>query len=191
MSMLASKFRWLVTCAVMGVFAVSSFAQQIENPEFTQWQKYKAGTMVVMKSTSTIAGMKTEAKITTKLVEVEKESLVLETITSATVNGMSFDAPAQKRTVAKMYEKPKLPPGTPQPPASGKPEGTTEEGTETVKVGDTEVKTKWYVYKSKTPVGEVEGKMWFSEDMPGNVVKMISKASGVETVMEVVEFKKP
>jgi hypothetical protein len=106
--------------------------------------------------------------------------------------GMEFKSPPAKRDVPKTIT---LPKGTPKPPAPGaKPEGTYEEGTETLKVGGTEIKTKWYKVKNEMGGIKSDARMWISEDVPGMMVKMEATTSGAlasETRMEVVEVKKP
>src|SRR5262245_39334811 len=114
--------------------------------------------------------MMTEATMTITLVEVGTDKVVLETSGVTKAMGMEFKLPAMKRDSTKTIT---LPKDSPKPPAPGaKPEGTYEEGTETVKAAGSEFKTKWY--KTKTEAGGVksEGKIWISEDVPGTVVKM-------------------
>ena len=71
------------------------------------------------------------------------------------------------------------------------PDVKKEEGKETLKIGGVEVKTTWMKYKSKTPTGEHEGQTWLSEDVPGGLVKSVSKAGDVSTKTELIEIKKP
>jgi hypothetical protein len=182
--------RTVVSCFALLIVATIALADPVENPEYTSWSKHKAGTSVTTKTSSKIKDISSEVKTTTKLVEVGKDKLVLETETATVVNGMEFKAPGMKRDVQKSIDVPKPKAGE-KAPAPGKPEGTTEEGAETLKIGGTEVKTKWYKYKSKTPTGEVSGQTWMSEDVPGQLVKMEVTAGDVKTTTEVIEFKKP
>ncbi len=161
--------------------------KSIENPEFTQWSKYKPDTMTKLKMTSEIAGMKNESVIVTTLKEVGADKLVLEVETTSKINGMEFKAPPTKRDVAKMVEIEATPGDAPK---VAKPAGTTEEGTETLKIGESEVKTKWYKYKTKANDLEVEGQSWISEDVPGSLVKMVTKTATFSSTMELIEFVK-
>jgi hypothetical protein len=106
--------------------------------------------------------------------------------------GMDIDIPPMKQEHLKSIELPKG--AKKEDIAAGKPQGTTKEGTETLKVGGQEVKTKWYEYEVKMKGTEIKAKMWMSDDVPGSLVKMESKViapTAGETKMELIEFKKP
>lgn len=178
-----SKMRVLI--AVFTLVAATTVARADDNPEYTNWAKFKPGTTAKLKMSNEFGGNKTATTIVTKLLEVKDDKLVLEMETETEVMGKPFKVPAQKREVKKTIE---VKDGQPKPGV--KPEGTTEEGTETVKVSGNDVKSKWYKFKTKTPQGEVTGQMWTSEDVPGMVVKMTSKTEMFSMVMELVEFTK-
>jgi hypothetical protein len=162
--------------------------KKIDNPEFTLWSKYKPDTMTKLKMTSEFNGMKSGSTVTTTLKEVGADKLVLEMEVISNVNGMEFKAPATKREVTKTIEvDDKI---AEQIGKGAKPEGTVEEGTETVKVGKDDVKTKWYKFKNKTSGMEVEGQTWTSDDVPGSIVKLVSKGDKFSSTMELVEFVK-
>lgn len=193
-----NRRQWIQRIAVsaMSLFCFSicsskAQAQMEDNPEFALWSKHKAGTVVFMKTSSSAGGVKSETVMTNKLTEVTDEKLVIETTMKTTVNGMSFDVPASKRDIAKKYDKSKLAPGMPAPTGLNKPEGTTDEGEEKVKIGETEYKTKWYKTKTKVAGNEMESKVWLSEEVPGGMIKLKSMIAGTETTIEVTEIKKP
>jgi hypothetical protein len=166
--------------------------EMVENGEFTAWHKFKKGTSITTKITSSAAGQSSETTVTVTLVDVADDKVVLESVGATKAMGMEFKMPAVKRDVPKTVA---LPKGAPKPPAPGsKPEGTYEEGTETLKVGTTEVKAKWYKVKNETGGVKSDAKMWVSEDMPGMMVKMEATTTGTvasETKLEVIELKKP
>ena len=162
--------------------------KKIDNPEFTMWSKYKADTMTKLKSTSEINGMKTENIIMTTLKEVSADKLVLETEAISKFNGMEFKSPPTKRDVTKTIEvDEKI---AEQIGKAAKPEGTTEEGTETVKIGKDDVKTKWYKFKSKAEGTETVSQTWTSDEVPGSVVKVVSKSSTFNNTTDLIEFVK-
>ena len=182
-----------LSAVVLALAAGPTAAQEmIENHEFTSWSKFKKGTAITTKITTAAAGMSSELTVTLTLAEVGTDKLVLEQSSVTKVMGMEFKQPAVKRDVPKTVAVPK---GTPRPPAPGaKPEGTYEEGTETLKVGGMEVKTKWYKVKLEMGGIKSDTKMWISEDVPGMIVKMEGTTAGAnatESKLEVVEFKKP
>jgi hypothetical protein len=125
------------------------------------------------------------------LVEVGDDKLVLDTTSVTKINGMELKSPVVKRDVPKTYtipkvEKPKEDPKVEKP--------KTEEGMETVKAGGVEVKAKWYKVTLDVMGTKTESKSWTSDEIPGGLVKMVSKTSGTvegTVTMEVVEFKKP
>jgi hypothetical protein len=177
-----------VTLALaFGALASAQDKKTVDNPAFASWSKFKAGAAVTLKMTNDAGGTKSSTTMTTKLVEVKADEVTVEVTTETEVMGMKFAAPAMKQTHKKSIE---IPANTKVPEATGKPEGTTEEGTETVKVGATEVKTKWYKFKTKTPAGDFEGQVWTSDDVPGMVVKMVSKGDKFSSTMELTEVKK-
>ena len=171
---------------LFGAVASAQEKKSIDNLEFANWSKFKAGASTTLKMTSEFNGTKSVTTMTTRLVEVKADTLTVETESEVEVMGKPFKAPAAKRDVTKTVE---VPAGVPVPKGD-KPEGTTEEGTETVKVGAAEVKTKWYKYKTKTTAGEISGQVWMSDEVPGQLVKMVSTGDKFSSTMELTEFKK-
>ena len=161
--------------------------KKIDNPEFAMWSKYKVDTMTKLKMSTEAKGMKSGSTIVTTLKEVGADKLVLETEVITNFNDMEFKAPATKRDVTKTME---VDDKAAEAVKAVKPEGTTEEGTETVKIGKDDVKTKWFKYKSKASGMEVEGQSWTSDDVPGSIVKMVTKSATFSSTMELVEFIK-
>jgi hypothetical protein len=179
--------------AVLIFLAGSAVAQdKIDNPEFANWSKFKKGTSVTLKSVSSFNNMSTEASITSTLVEVGADKLVIEMTSAVNSGGMEFKAPPTKRDVAKTITLPKD--YKKEDLEKGKPPGTYEEGNETLKVAGMEVKTKWYKYKADMDGTKTEAKMWMSEDVPGRMVKSEMTTSGAvatKTTLEITEMKKP
>ena len=166
--------------------------ESVDNPEFASWSKFPKGTVVTVKTTSTTAGTASEMTMINTLVETGSDKLVVETATVIKAGDQEIKTPGQKRDVPKTIEIPK---GTKKEDHKGdKPAGTTEEGTETVKIAGKEFKTKWYKYVSEASGMKTVSKMWRSDDMPGMLVKMESTTTGTiesTTKMEVIEIKKP
>jgi hypothetical protein len=179
--------------AVLMLWGSVAVAQDpVPNPEFTGWAKQPKGTSITFKITSSTAGTTSETTMIHTLVEVGADKVVVESATAIKANGMEFKTPAVKRDVAKSIP---LAAGVKKEDvAGGKPPGTFEEGTETLKISGVEVKAKWYRFKSESGDVKTESKMWMSEDVPGLMVKMEATTSGPvesKTKMELVEFKKP
>jgi hypothetical protein len=165
---------------------------KVDNPEFANWSKFKKGTSVTLKSVSSFNNMSSEASITSTLVEVGADKLVIEMTSVVKSGGMEFKGEPMKRDVSKTVTLPKE--LKKEDFAKGKPPGTYEEGTETLKIAGMDVKTKWYKYKADMDGTKTEAKMWTSEDVPGIMVKSEMTTSGAvttKTTMEITELKKP
>lgn len=161
----------------------------IDNPEYKSWQKFPKGTAFVVRMTSDAAGNKSETVMTTTLTEVGADKVAVETAVTTKVAGMEFKAPPTKRDVPKTVD---VPVTTPKADPNAKPPGTIETGTDTVTVGDTKYKAKFYTYKTETMGIRSEGKVWMTDELPvGVVLKMTGKAAGSETAAELIEVKKP
>lgn len=180
--------------ALLAFGSGSAFAEEIENPEYAVWSKFKKGASVTVKTVTSSNGMTFEMKATTTLVEVAKDGkLVLEISAVSNFNGMEIKAPAMKRDVTKTIKLPeKLPAGVKKEDYSAqKPPGSFEEGTEDLKIAGKEIKTKWFKFKSEVGGLKSEGQVWHSDKVPGGVVKMESTTGGGTVKMELVEFKEP
>jgi hypothetical protein len=179
-----------LSVVALALAAGLSSAADVENPEFAGWAKFKKGTAVTLKTSSTTAGTTSEILMTTTLVEVGADKLVLETATVTVVNKMEFKGPPVKRDVPKTVTVP----DNVKKAAGDKPPGTVEDGAESVKVAGGEFKTTWFKTKTEVAGMKIESKMWMSDDVPGRLVKMESTSTGAvstATKMELVEFKKP
>jgi hypothetical protein len=186
-----TRFRIASAVAVLALATTTLAQETIENPEFKSWSKFKKGTSVTIMNVTDAGPVKSETIIVFTLVEVGADKLVLETTSTAKLNGMEFKNPPEKRDVTKTIT---LPKGTPKPDPNAKPKGTVGEGTETVKIGGTEFKTKWQQIKLKQGDMDIESKTWMSDDVPGMLVKMETKTRGANPAtitMEVTEVKKP
>lgn len=151
-------------------------AERVENPEYKWWSSFKAGTSVVM-TTTLGTGTLFPMTVTTKLVEVKDDKVVVQ-----------MKEPATKRDIPKHLDNPM--PGF--DPKSGEPDGTTEVGKEKVKIGGTEYQCKWFKFKQKqkTATGEeeLEGQVWMSDEVPGGMVKMTMKTKAGGMTMEATEI---
>jgi hypothetical protein len=112
--------RGVAVAAVLGLAGVA-LAEQIDNPEYKDWSKYKAGTYVTMQQSTELPGMADmpgmppgmnmaammpSTKTTTKLTEVKAESLTLEVTTETTQMGQSNSSKATRVVSAKIDKAP-------------------------------------------------------------------------------------
>ncbi len=180
----------LFVALFLGVSVSTHAAEQVENPMYKNWAKFPKGTSVVYKSVNEFAGQKSEGTMTTKLLEVSDEKVVVEMTIVTKIAGMEIKAPGSKQEYKKMMD---LPAGTKKEDL-GKIPGTVKEGTENVKVAGKEYKSKWYQTETKVGENTVAGQSWVSEEVPGSIVKFTSKTTGKFTgtsSLELVEVKKP
>jgi hypothetical protein len=164
----------------------------VDNPEFMSWSKFKKGTSVSLKSLTMTKARTSEVILTMTLVDVGTDKLVIESTSLVKMKDKDFKTEPEKREVLRTIP---LPKGlSRQDFASGKPPGTTEEGAETLKVGDQELKAKWYKYSADVAGTKIDGKRWVSNDMPGSIVRNEMTTSGefASTIkLELLELKKP
>jgi hypothetical protein len=164
----------------------------VENPEFISWAKFPKGTSVRLKSISTVDGKASEVIVAVVLLEVGPERVVIESSSTEIRKGKDFKTEPVKREIAKTIA---LPKGlTKEAFIVGKPPGTTADGTETLKVGEMELKVVWYKFRAEVDGTKIEGKRWVSNQVPGNIVKNEITSTGVFSstlTLELVEIKKP
>jgi hypothetical protein len=182
----------LASVAALALAVSTAAAEDVENPEFASWSKFKKGTSVALKSISTIAGKPSEQVLTYTLDEVGADKVVITVEVVITVQGNVLKPNPLRQEIPKTL---KLATGQKKEDAlAGKPAGTFEEGTEKLKVCGTDVNARWFKFKTEARGVVTEGQVWVSADVPGLVVKRHQTGGGevpVTTVTELVEFKKP
>jgi hypothetical protein len=159
-------------------------AEQVDNPQYKQWSKFKAGAWVKHKSETSFGDQKTSQEMTTKLVELTPEKAVIESTISMTMGDQKMDMPAQKMDVPAKVEK------KTEPTAAEKP--ATKEGDETITVAGKSLKCHWTETTIKQEGGTIVSKVWMCDDIPGSMAKMESNSQMGEmkstTTMSVAEF---
>ena len=162
--------RFPVTLSAAAILVVGNFAaaqETIDNPEFVQWSKFKKGASATYRTATNVGTIVAEGITTITLIEVAANKLVLETTASTKANGKEEKIPPSKRDVPNKLPKPKK-------AADTKPPGTYEEGTETLKVGGADIKTKWVKSKTEKDGSTTHGQTWSSDDVPGGLVKIVT-----------------
>jgi hypothetical protein len=149
-------------------------ADQVDNPTYKAWAKFKPGTSVTLKTESDTAGQKTEMESTMTLVELNADKAVIETKMSMNAGGQKMDMPATKRDEPAKIDK--MPEGQ-APDAKDKPE--VKESTEEVTIpGGKQVKAKVTETKMSTNGMNITSKAWTSDEVPGGTIKMESTMDG-------------
>ncbi len=159
----------------VGVAAMAT-AEQIDNPQYAQWAKFKVGAFVTLKSTTDMGEFKTETEMTTKLISLTAEMAVTELTGSTIAMGNKVEMPPQKTEIPARMEKPEMPEGV--TPEAEAPKPKTSEGEEEVTVGDQTLKCKWYETVVEEGANKTVSKTWMCEAVPGSVVKSETTVEG-------------
>ncbi len=157
-------FPSLMAAALVLATGSFCFAEQIDNPTYKNWSKFKPGTSVTVAMESDVGGSKTIMETTTTLVEVNADKCVTESKMSMTVGGNKMDMPANKTDVMAKIDKP----AAATAPAS-MPDVKTS--TEDVDVAGKKVKCTVTEAKSSNNGMDTSSKTWTSDEVPGMMVK--------------------
>ncbi|HBC85699.1 MAG TPA: hypothetical protein DCZ94_01965 [Lentisphaeria bacterium] len=172
--------------AAVAVFAVCSTVlaqEKVDNPRYLEWSKYKPGTLIKMEM-SMPQNMK--STMTTTLKEVTPEKVVLEMKTSMAIPGMAPQENVLSVIEPAKIEKAKVKPVSPEQMPNCK---VINKGTEDLKVGGKTYKCNWYEVEMQQQGMKMTSKMWTCDDVLDHLVKNVSKMSGMDTTMTLVEFK--
>ena len=105
MAIFISRFLLAVTLVLMlGSSAV--LAEQIDNPAYTSWAKFKPGSVLKTNTQSMIAGQKLSIEMTSKLLEVTPEKVIVEVTTETTTGQMKLPSQVRKQDVPAKLTKP-------------------------------------------------------------------------------------
>ncbi len=165
--------------AVVAVLAL--LVQDVDNPEYQNWSKGKAGSFVSSKMVSDFGGNKSEMEMTTTLKEISADKAVVETKTSMVVGGNKMDLPAQSRDVPAKIKK-----------VEGKEGEKPKEGDEEIEVAGKKLKCHWVETTTDANGNKTTAKVWTTKEIPGGMAKMESTTEGAQkgsTSMVVTAFE--
>ena len=168
----------------------ASAQEMVDNPLYKHWAQFKPGSFAKLKSTTKVAGITSESYTTTTLKSITTEKAVLEIVSVSKASGREFKSPPFKMDV--QAKVPKFKEGKDQQGKGAAPDVKIKEGKETLKVAGKKLDTKWSETTMKQSGMTINSKSWMCEDVPGQVVKTISKTSGAATAtteMLLVDFK--
>jgi hypothetical protein len=186
--------RCLIASIVVAGFSSAAMAEQVENPQYASWSKFKPGTTVTYKvnSETKMQGMpdpmKSEMTMSTKLVEVKPDELTIEVTNKMMAGGQEMAMPATTQKVPAKIEKT----ATPAPDAKVEIKDQ-KDGKDTVEVGGKkyDAATHEQTMVMKEPAMTTVSKTWTSKEVPGGLVKSETKSSGSmdsTSTMTLVEF---
>ena len=146
------------------------------------WGSFKVGSYEVTKMTTAVAGtnMSTETKMTLVALTADKATVETAVTTMGNTTKTNVDIPLTASQA-------------PTTPAQGNaPNASVKTGNETLTIAGKSLNCKWTETESEMNGNKVNAKVWMSEEVPGFVVKSVTKTSGAassETTAEVTDFK--
>jgi hypothetical protein len=160
-----------------------------DDPTFKLWANYPVGTTVVHKQTTENENNPKKTVTTIRYVLRAKTADSLSYEFQATTHnwdGHVQTNPAQRFEVNRTNTRPKGAGATAQ-------KGHVGAGEETLTVLGRSYKTKWQTHTEFTDAGELTATNWSSADIPGGLVKSVSKISNTKSqiTVEVVEVNIP
>jgi hypothetical protein len=178
----------LVVCGVVGTLVAQPAQTQelVDNPQYASWAKHKPGTSVTMKMSQEMGGQSRDMELKQTLKEVKPDEVTVE---------LQMTAMGQSMPPTPLKIKSKVPPDEAKygqlPP--GAKADIKEMGNESVTVAG-----QTYNCKVSEVTGEAEGmksagKLWRSDEVPGEVVKMEMNTEGANAgtmKMELVSVEK-
>jgi hypothetical protein len=177
--------KFTIIMVSLALLAMSSL--YASNTMFGSWKQFKPGSFVTYKCTTDAAGVKTEAWLTYTLKNVGANKVTLELKTKTVTMGMTVDGPTQTVEFdasdnSTEMNIPGLPTAVPTINAAGaqiggRSEKMTIKG-QTIEVQTTTVKT-----------AAAESALWYSDSVPGGMVKAQTKTIAADVLMEVMDFK--
>jgi hypothetical protein len=160
---------------------------KIENPSYRQWSKFAVGTNVVQKTVTEVIGKPEKTVTTTTYILQEKsDSAVVVEWKTHTIryDGFVTDNPPDRLTMTRYFE---LPPGATEPKVV--PPGAEED----VILNGQTYHCRKVLAKDRNEAGEVNAETWYSDAVPGGLVRSISDtpAIGKRTTIELTSIQLP
>jgi hypothetical protein len=184
--------RVLAVAALLSCVQPLRAQELVDNPEFESWSKFKKGTSISMKSTNLRDNVASEVILTTTLLEVKADRVVIQSVAVVKGKDSDFKSEPDKHEILKSVP---LPKGmTKADFVANKPPGTTEQGTETLKLAGVEIKATWFKYQVDEGGAKIQATRWVSAEVPGMIVKSEIAVSGKltsNTKLDLLEIKKP
>ena len=186
--MLAS-YQIVSITALFLVLSVNAIADEVENPQYTNWAKFPVGTSVTTKATVTQGDKKATTITLTRLLNKTDKNLIVSTVIASDGTGSLITNDPIEKTINRMF--PVLP-GVDKTKI-GRPQGSQANGMETIEILGKKYNAEWYDTKSQTEAGPSMTRTWISMDMPNMRLKSVTevKVADKKVIIEVTEIKIP
>ena len=169
-----NSLRLLFTLAVLSMMSLATStraADLVDNPTYQSWASHKPGTTVHLQQQMNVGGMSMNHEITETLKEVTPDKATIEYAIVMDIGGQKHEQKNTQSIPAKIEK------GQEQMPPNMK--GTVKDaGSEKVEAGGKSYDCKVLEFTGESPHGKSSGKMWRSDDIPGDLVKMEMKIEG-------------
>ncbi len=155
-----------------------------ENYDYTRWAKFKPGTVMIVRTTTEKDGHpdKSVEVVTSTLISLAEEEAVVESSQQGTrFDGVNLDTRPLKLPVKRYFYL--------QEPL--KADASKDRRSEQITVAGKTYQARVVTGKSSNEAGEVDTTVWASDDVPGGLLKSITRipATGKKTSIELIELK--
>ena len=168
-----------VAFSLIVVLAGSAYGEQVVSPLYASWAKYKTGTNVKLSMATDVEGRQVKADTKMVLVELTAEKAVIESVITVNMNGQTINAPPKREELMKMGERESK---NPSQIDAAKLEKAQQESV-TVPAGTFDAKV--IPVSGESNGVATEGKVWFSDQVPGGTVKMEMKSEAKKALVRV------
>jgi hypothetical protein len=163
-----------------------------DNLDYVNWKSFQVGTSVTRKSVTRVGENYTASVETLKLLAANDTEVVVERQNTTERSDGSYKAinPPEKRTYVKSFRVPRgMKVEDLQKPALA----AKEVGEDLVTVCGKSVKARVFQWSDRSDVGEMQVRLWLSDEIPGRIVKQEIKvpATKSQTLEEVTEMTVP
>jgi hypothetical protein len=162
----------LVAFSLFAAVAATATAEQIDDPGYTYWAKFKPGSFSTTTTDSDLGAQKMSMQMTTTLVAVTPEKVTVEVKTTTSAGGRTLTPRVATKDVSAKRTKP--------------PNSSIKESKETV---DIKVGEKTYPCRLVEETRDaMVVKAWMNDKIPGGVVTMEMNTEGMAMKTNLVEF---
>ncbi|WP_435011322.1 hypothetical protein P12x_002629 [Tundrisphaera lichenicola] len=180
----------IAATAILAAIASACPAEDVDHPAYLSWAGHPIGTSVTLRTRTASKGRLLTTTITTTLKELKPDVAILESRKVSDATGTTVENAPE---IVRINRKFPLLPGVKKEDI-GKPRGASNQGEETIKVGEKEFKSVWFDSKSKGDGNlDLLTRTWMSDELPGRLVKSVTEIPTAETTVttELIEFKAP
>ncbi|MDX2036788.1 MAG: hypothetical protein SFX72_09055 [Isosphaeraceae bacterium] len=164
--------------------------EEVEFPTYTSWASRPIGTTVTIRSKSVGPVRTVTSSITSKLLEVGPEKLVIENVRTSDATGETQTSYPERLEIRRKFP---LFPGVKKEDIGKPPKTAIATGTEVLDLAGRKINAFWYDEKGSVEAGPTESRTWLSNDVPGRMVKSVIKVpiANLTITRELVEFTEP